>query len=271
MGADGIISTKTFLIKAASDCGLITVQRFFAYDLQGVESISDVLAGSSADIIEIMPGVIGKIIERFSGVNIPLIAGVLIGSERARHGRAAGMRTHIIVCLGSALTSMISIFVSDITGNGGDVLRISAQVISGIGFLGAGMIILKNNNVITGLTTAAGVWTTSIIGIAVGYGFYSGAVITTALFLTTIILFSKLERRKKATEVIYIEIDDMYKTNQIINSVTAMLNTELFHKTMAPKSGCQGNLGINIVIEKRLSFDIEKLCEIENIVFVEEE
>ena len=166
---------------------------------------------------------------------------------------------------------MISIFVSDITGNGGDVLRISAQVISGIGFLGAGMIILKNNNVITGLTTAAGVWTTSIIGIAVGYGFYSGAVITTALFLTTIILFSKLERRKKATEVIYIEIDDMYKTNQIINSVTAMLNTELFHKTMAPKSGCQGHLGINIVIEKRLSFDIEKLCEIENIVFVEEE
>ncbi|MBQ8532901.1 MAG: MgtC/SapB family protein, partial [Clostridia bacterium] len=111
-----------------------------------------------------MPGVIGKIIERFSGVNIPLIASALIGSERARHGRAAGMRTHIIVCLGSALTSMISIFVSDITGNDGDVLRISAQVISGIGFLGAGMIILKNNNVITGLTTAAGVWTTSIIG-----------------------------------------------------------------------------------------------------------
>ena len=176
MGADGIISTKTFLIKAASDCGLITVQRFFAYDLQGVESISDVLAGSSADIIEIMPGVIGKIIERFSGVNIPLIAGVLIGSERARHGRAAGMRTHIIVCLGSALTSMISIFVSDITGNGGDVLRISAQVISGIGFLGAGMIILKNNNVITGLTTAAGVWTTSIIGMAAAVAAYDSGV-----------------------------------------------------------------------------------------------
>ena len=82
MGADGIISTKTFLIKAASDCGLITVQRFFAYDSQGVESISDVLAGSSADIIEIMPGVIGKIIERFSGVNIPLIAGGLIETKQ---------------------------------------------------------------------------------------------------------------------------------------------------------------------------------------------
>lgn len=59
------------------------------------------------------------------------------------------------------------------------------------------MIILKGDNVITGLTTAAGVWATAIIGIAVGYGFYSGAVIATALFLSAIILFSKLERRKK--------------------------------------------------------------------------
>ena len=86
--------------------------------------------------------------------------GGMIGYERERHGRAAGLRTHILVCLGSALTSMMSIYVSQIMGTGGDVLRIPAQVISGIGFLGAGMIILKNNNVITGLTTAAGVWTT---------------------------------------------------------------------------------------------------------------
>ena len=85
-----------------------------------------------------------------------VIIGGLIGSERARHGRAAGMRTHILVCLGSCMTSMTSVFVSDIMGNNGDVFRISAQVVSGIGFLGAGMIILKNNNMITGLTTAAG-------------------------------------------------------------------------------------------------------------------
>lgn len=113
------------------------------------------------------------ILSVFSRSILSVIIGGLIGSERARHGRAAGMRTHILVCLGSALTSMMSVYVSQILGNGGDILRIPAQVISGIGFLGAGMIILKNNNVITGLTTAAGVWTTSIIGIAVGYGFYS--------------------------------------------------------------------------------------------------
>ena len=95
-----------------------------------------------------------------------VVIGGLIGSERARHGRAAGMRTHILVCLGACMTSMTSMFVSDVLGNNGDVFRIPAQVVSGIGFLGAGMIILKNNNIITGLTTAAGVWTTATIGVA---------------------------------------------------------------------------------------------------------
>ena len=202
---------------------------------------------------------------------LSVVIGALIGSERARHGRAAGMRTHILVCLGSMLTSLISIFVSDVLGNNGDVLRISAQVISGIGFLGAGMIILKNNNVITGLTTAAGVWTTSIIGIAVGYGFYSGAIIATVLFLSTIVLFSKLERKKKSTEVIYIEIDDMYKANRVVEDLGEYIHTEFAYKFLAPKSCLQGNLGINIIIEKRQYLDITKLIQIENVVFAEEE
>ena len=81
-------------------------------------------------------------------------------------------------------------------GSEADSARVAAQIVSGVGFLGAGMVILKNNNVITGLTTAAGVWTTSIIGITVGYGFYVGSIIATTLFLTTIVLFSKLERKK---------------------------------------------------------------------------
>ena len=70
-----------------------------------------------------------------------VVIGGLIGSERARHGRAAGMRTHILVCLGACMTSMTSMFVSDVLGNNGDVFRIPAQVVSGIGFLGAGMIL----------------------------------------------------------------------------------------------------------------------------------
>ncbi len=168
---------------------------------------------------------------------LAVIIGTLIGSERARHGRAAGMRTHILVCLGATLTSMISIYVADVMGNGGDVLRIPAQVISGIGFLGAGMIILKNNNMITGLTTAAGVWTTGVIGIAVGYGFYIGAITVTALFLLTVILFAKLERHKKSAENLYLEIDDMYQLNRIIEEIKEK-NTDAFsYRISPPKSG----------------------------------
>ena len=213
---------------------------------------------------------INLIIEIVIKTILSVLIGGLIGSERARHGRAAGMRTHILVCLGAALTSMISIYVSSVFGVG-DVLRIPAQVISGIGFLGAGMIILKNNNVITGLTTAAGVWTTSIIGIAIGYGFYSGAIIGAALFLIAIVLFSKLERRKKSTEVIYVEVDDMYRANDIALKIKEMIKTDCVCKMQSPKSEKQGNLGINVIIEQRINFNIENLRDIENVVFVEEE
>lgn len=202
---------------------------------------------------------------------VSVIIGALIGIEREKHGRAAGIRTHILVCLGSALTGVMSLYVGDVLGTNGDVLRISAQVVSGIGFLGAGMIILKGNNVIMGLTTAAGVWTTGIIGIAIGYGFYAGAIIAAILYLTAITLFSKLERHKKSTEVIYIEIDDMYRTNEIVKNIISMINCEISYKIISPKSGCQGHLGINIIIEKRLDFDIEKLCEIQHVVFVDED
>lgn len=202
---------------------------------------------------------------------LAVLIGGIIGSERARHGRAAGMRTHILVCLGAALTSMTSMYVANVLGNNGDVFRISAQVISGVGFLGAGMIILKNNNMITGLTTAAGVWTTGAIGVAVGYGFYTGAAVVTVLFLLTIVLFAKFERKTKSAEVIYIETDDMYRTNAIITELKDLINEPFSFQTIAPKSGQSGHLGLNVVIEKRIDLDIAKLCEIDNVVFAVED
>lgn len=209
-------------------------------------------------------------IEVFIRLMLSVIIGALIGSERARHGRAAGMRTHILVCMGAALTAMASIFINNYMGSG-DVLRIPAQVISGIGFLGAGMIIIKNNNIITGLTTAAGVWTTSIIGIAVGYGFYFGAILSTALFLTTIIMFTKFEKRKRSAENIYVEIDDMYKTNKIIESIKQTINANFSHTIVPPKSQKQGNLGINILFESDANFEEERFFEIEGVVYIEQE
>ncbi len=204
-------------------------------------------------------------------LTLSVVVGVLIGSERAKHGRAAGMRTHALVALGACLTSLMSIYISDVLGAGGDIMRISAQVVSGIGFLGAGMIIIKNNDIITGLTTAAGVWTTGIIGIAFGYGFYTGAIITTALFLISIIIFTRFEKRKRSTEVVYVELNDLYKTNQTIDEISKMINSEVTYTVIPPKSGFHGNLGLMITISNQIKFDITCLCEIENVVFVAEE
>ncbi len=202
---------------------------------------------------------------------VSVVFGAVIGSERSRHGRAAGMRTHILVCLGACMTSMTSIFVSDMLMHQGDVLRIPAQVISGIGFLGAGMIILKSNNVITGLTTAAGIWATGVIGIAVGYGFFTGALFSVILFLITITLFSKFERRKRLAQVFYVEIGDMYQTNRIMKEISALIDSEFTIRTMPPRSEKSGNIGLNVVIERRGNLTVEEICSIKDVVFAIED
>lgn len=200
-----------------------------------------------------------------------VVAGVVIGSERGRHGRAAGMRTHILVCLGAAITAMTSIFVVKEVGVNGDVFRVSAQVISGIGFLGAGMIILKNNNVITGLTTAAGVWTTGAIGVAIGYGYYIGAAVVTVLFVTTIIVFAKFERKNKSMKMIYLELEDMYKTNETMNALQNKVQSNISLQVVEAKSKAQGHIGINMLIDKRIDLSVDELADIENVVYAAED
>ncbi len=198
-----------------------------------------------------------------------VIIGGIIGSERARHGRAAGMRTHILVCLGATLTAMTGMFLSDKMG--GDAMRISAQVVSGIGFLGVGMIIIKNNNVVSGLTTAAGIWATSIVGIALGYGFYIGAVLVSVLMLLSIVLLARLERGKRRTEAIYIEIDDMGKTNEVVKKINELVGKQNPHKIFPAKSGNSNNIGIVMILDRRMNFDILKILEIEHVLYVDED
>lgn len=200
---------------------------------------------------------------------LSVIVGLIIGSERAKHGRAAGMRTHTLVALGACLTSLMSVYLSEVVGVQGDIMRISAQVISGIGFLGAGMIIIKNNDIITGLTTAAGVWTTSIIGISLGYGFYTGAIICTVLFLISVVLFSKFEKRKKPAETVYVEISDLYKTNSVVDEIVEILNGDLSYNVIPAKSGTLGHIGLIVISGKVV--DIEILRKVEAVAFVTEE
>lgn len=130
----------------------------------------------------------------------------LIGFERESIKRPAGFRTYILVCVGSTLVMLVSIYIFHeyrlITSLQPD--RLGAQVISGIGFLGAGTIIRERGSV-KGLTTAAGLWAMACVGLAVGAGFYFGAVLTTLLIFITLTLFSKVEKHIK-TKRNYIDL-----------------------------------------------------------------
>lgn len=124
--------------------------------------------------------------------------GSLVGLERQRLDWAAGLRTHMMVCVGSALVIIVSAYgFSDVLQSGKVILdpsRVAAQVVSGIGFLGAGTILFLRHEVIRGLTTAAGLWTVAAVGLAVGSGLYEAAVITTILALIILALMKPLEK-----------------------------------------------------------------------------
>ena len=130
---------------------------------------------------------------------IAILCGGIIGIERGRKHRPAGFRTHMIVCIGAALTMILSTYLVVMIENVWkidvvtDVSRFGAQVINGIGFLGAGTIIITGHQQIKGLTTAAGLWASACMGLAIGAGFYVGAFIGCLLILITIVVFSKLE------------------------------------------------------------------------------
>lgn len=121
--------------------------------------------------------------------------GALIGLERERHRKEAGFRTYTIVCLGSALIMVVSTQIFELYKGSADTdpSRIAAQVISGIGFLGAGAIIRSPQGV-KGITTAAGIWVAAGIGLACGLAQYFAAVLSTLLVLLVLIIFSRVDR-----------------------------------------------------------------------------
>jgi len=119
----------------------------------------------------------------------------LIGYERELHGRAAGLRTHMLVCLGSTLIMLTGIHLAEVYQGQTmlDPARLGAQVVSGIGFLGAGTI-LRFRASVRGLTTAASLWAVAGLGLAIGSGFYAGAGVFTVLMLVVLFAVSKIER-----------------------------------------------------------------------------
>jgi putative Mg2+ transporter-C (MgtC) family protein len=149
---------------------------------------------------------------------VAVVLGGLIGWERERKDGAAGLRTHMLVCIASSLIMIVSTFgFKDVVGYPGislDPSRIAAQVISGVGFLGAGTILFLKPQIVRGLTTAAGLWSVAGIGLAVGGGLYAAAIITTVVVLVILALIKPLEQR-------------MFKTNRD-HTINLSFNTKQF-------------------------------------------
>lgn len=148
-----------------------------------------------------------------------MVCGGLIGLERSRKNRPAGFRTYMIVCLSSALIMMTNQFIYN-NFHGSDPARLGAQVISGIGFLGAGTIIVTSRSQVKGLTSAAGLWASACLGLAIGIGFYYGAFIVAIAVFLIITLFKKFDTW-------------LTSTNKMITIYASFSNIEHFDKFIA--------------------------------------
>lgn len=139
------------------------------------------------------------------------VCGSVIGFERGKKRHAAGLRTHIVVCIGAMSAMLVNQYIVTYFNPNSDPARMGAQVISGIGFLGAGTIVItghQRGQQVKGLTTAAGLWASACMGLAVGVGFYEGAIIMCAFLFLVIVSLNRLdERYLKASSVVRIYLE----------------------------------------------------------------
>lgn len=139
------------------------------------------------------------------------LCGSVIGFERGKKRHAAGLRTHIVVCIGAMSAMLVNQYIVARYSPGSDPARMGAQVISGIGFLGAGTIMITGHHrdqQVKGLTTAAGLWASACMGLAIGIGFYEGALMMCAFLFLVIVILNRLdERYLKASSMVRIYLE----------------------------------------------------------------
>jgi len=192
---------------------------------------------------------------------LSIILGGLIGLERETINKPAGFRTHILVCLGSTLIMLVSLFIfSEFSGRVNvDPGRIPAQVVSGIGFLGAGTIIIEGANV-KGLTTAASLWTVAAIGMAVGVGFYYGAILAKFLILLTLITFNRLESfilKKRHLQPLILMVKDEPGQLGKVGSCLGEMNISI--KDLKMENIEEGKLLIKIMVKRVNDFSLAEI------------
>lgn len=209
-------------------------------------------------------------------LTLAVVLGGIIGFERGRSGRPAGLRTHILVCLGATLAMMTNQYIFQ-EWNVSDPTRMAAQVISGIGFLGAGTILVTGRHQVKGLTTAAGLWSTACMGLAIGIGFYKAAVVACLMIaFATVVLhrFDNFLLSKSRIMDLYIEFNNNVPITNVLDALKALQVHIETIELVKPTYGANAQLAAIIMIrlknrKTRVDF-IAKVCGLEGVEFAEE-
>ena len=208
---------------------------------------------------------------------LALLCGGLIGLERETKRRPAGFRTHTLICIGATLTTLTSQFIILKMGMPTDPARLGAQVIAGMSFIGAGAIVVTSRRQVKGLTTAAGLWTSAIIGLAIGAGYYLAAVLTVVLVLIAELGLSKFEYYVVSTArtmTVHVEFTRVSDLDGIVSKLTekGFTVTEIEYTKVHGADTERPSVIFTVRSEKRTNHDetIEMIGEIPGVISVEE-
>ena len=208
-------------------------------------------------------------------VAVAVILGGIIGLERGLKNRPAGLRTYMLVCVGACLIMVTNQYTYQIFGTG-DPVRMGAQVVSGIGFLGAGTIVVTKRNQIKGLTTAAGLWAAAAVGLSIGIGLYEAAIIGGGVIFVVLSLIhswdNKMHQNSKMIEI-YVELSRAVSLGDFIRKIREMeLETESIqteHES-APETGTRSYI-IMLKSKRKRNHEVlfQDIRDIEGVDYVE--
>ena len=207
---------------------------------------------------------------------LAVVCGGVIGLERERKRRPAGFRTHILICLGAAMTTLTSQFIVFELGLFTDLSRLGAQVIAGICFIGAGTIIVTKRRQVKGLTTAAGLWVSAVVGLCCGAGFFEGAILATVIILAAEIVFARFEYfviSHARVSNIYVEYSANENLGIIIDTIKQtgayIIDLEISKQS---KTGKNPTVTISVKVPRKTSYGtlMTLISKVDGVVSVEE-
>ncbi|MEG2215322.1 MAG: MgtC/SapB family protein [Oscillospiraceae bacterium] len=208
------------------------------------------------------------------------LCGSAIGFERGKTRHAAGLRTHIVVCIGATAAMLVNQYITIYLAPGSDPARMGAQVISGIGFLGAGTIVITGHHRgqrVKGLTTAAGLWASACMGLFIGIGFYEGAVIMCVFLFAVIVVLNRIDARYLKSSCfmrLYLEYSPEITPFSAVLSALRSRDWHMTHIEYLSREACNG---VAVLLEIQRSYRLSKaddmgelLRSVDGVLFVED-